>query len=181
MLQDKTNNNLLSNKRNIHSQNGEDGIIEAIFDRIGIKNRTCCEFGAWDGIHLSNCRKLILDGWSAVMIEGDEEKFCNLFSNYANNEKVICVNKYVDDAKNSLDTILREKKIPELDFLSIDIDGLDYEIFDTLDCKPRVICVEINAGHSPEFDSIIEKEIAKNNVGQSIISFVNSAKKMGGV
>ena len=43
-------------KKNIYSQNGEDGIIEVILNRLDDKlDKTCCECGAWDGINLSNC------------------------------------------------------------------------------------------------------------------------------
>lgn len=168
--------NFLEYKRNEFSQNGEDGIIEKIFDLIGIESNTCCEFGAWDGIHLCNVRNLIQKGWKAIMIEGDSEKFKKLTENYKHNEKVFCVNKYVDSAENNLSKILYSLDIEgEIDFLSIDIDGLDYEIFNTLDIRPRVICIEVNAGHNPENEIMIEKSIAKNNVGQSLKSFTNIA------
>ncbi len=49
---------LLATRRNDYSQNGEDGIIDAIFAAIAPTNRWCCEFGAWDGLHFSNSRRL---------------------------------------------------------------------------------------------------------------------------
>ena len=43
-------------KKNIYSLDGEDGIIEEILSRLDDKlDKTCCEFGAWNGIYLSNC------------------------------------------------------------------------------------------------------------------------------
>jgi len=61
------NIDLLEYKKNIFSQNGEDGIIEKIFDLIGTRNKVCCEFGAWDGIHFCNIRNLIINkGWHGV-------------------------------------------------------------------------------------------------------------------
>ncbi len=168
---------LLEFKKNIFSQNGEDGIIEELFRRIKIKNRTCCEFGAWDGKHLSNCRRLILDGWKALMIEGDRERFNDLEKTYDRNGKVICVNRFVDVGDNRLQTICKEYGFEDLDFLSIDIDGLDYQILEAMEMAPRVICVEINAGHDPENDMAINIEIAKNNVGQPFGLFKKWAVK----
>ncbi len=157
---------LLAFKKNIFSQNGEDGIIEELFRRIKFENQTCCEFGAWDGNHLSNCRRLILDGWKALMIEGDRERFNDLEKTYEGNRKVVCVNRFVDVGVNRLQTICIEYKFEHIDFLSIDIDGLDYQILEDMDMRPRVVCVEVNAGHDPESDDAINIDIAKNNVGQ---------------
>lgn len=171
--------NLLKYKSDVYSQNGEDGIINAIFERIDTTSKICCEFGAWDGIHLSNCRNLILNGWTAVMIEGDEVRYNDLIKTYKNNESVYCVNKFVDAVNNSLGAILIENNINDLDFLSVDIDGLDYEIFETLDVRPKVICIEVNAGHNPENSVRLSKEVAKNNVGQSLEIFLQIAKDKG--
>ncbi|TGU72282.1 FkbM family methyltransferase [Geomonas terrae] len=170
---------LLDYKKDVFTQNGEDGIIEAILGAVGTPSRTCCEFGAWDGIHFSNCRRLILDGWRALMIEGDAGRYQDLVRNYQGNDSVFCVNRFVDTGVNSLGSILKEYGIEELDFLSIDIDGYDYDVLKTLDVRPRVICIEVNAGHSPESDTLIDREIAKDNVGQPMPLFVLLAAEMG--
>lgn len=44
---------------NVTSQFGEDGIIEKILEVIGDANRWCVEFGASDGVYLSNTYNLI--------------------------------------------------------------------------------------------------------------------------
>ena len=170
---------LLEYKLDVYTQNGEDGLIAAIFDRIGTTTKTCCEFGAWDGVHLSNCRNLILQGWHALMIEGNEDRFKDLVSNYATNPLVTCVNKYVDAGPHSLDKIIQTQKIDDLDFLSIDIDGLDYEIIETLSIFPRIICIEVNAGHNPVTINRIERDVAKNNIGQSLQVITKLAEKKG--
>lgn len=45
----------------VNSQSGEDGILDYIFKVIGFKSHYAVEFGAWDGIHLSNIRNLIVN------------------------------------------------------------------------------------------------------------------------
>ena len=170
---------LLVHKSNTYSQNGEDGIIEAIFNKLGLKQGVCCEFGAWDGVYLSNCRALIDQGWSALMIEGDKERYQELVANYANNPAVTCVHRFVDVGENSLGSIMRANGIKHLDFLSIDIDGLDYEIFKTLDISPTVICIEVNAGHDPDSDTKISRDVARDNVGQPLQTFVEIAERKG--
>ena len=55
------------------------------------------------------------------------------------------------------------------DFISIDVDGLDYFIFDKLNkYLPKVICIEVASGHAPTFSKFLPDYIAKNIVGQSI-------------
>lgn len=165
---------LLKKSRNVYSQNGEDGIIECIFSIIGTANKLCCEFGAWDGVHLSNTKNLIDQGWGGILIEGDSERFKTLKQNFANNKNVVCLNCFVDDKDNSLHKLFKSNEYPlDLDFLSVDIDGLDYYIMKGMRINPRLICVEVNAGHSPSSSTLLSKKVAKDNVGQPLKAFVN--------
>ena len=71
---------------NITSQTGEDGIREKIFEIMGVRNKWCVEFGAWDGKQHSTTWSLLNDhGWRGVLIEGDGKKFLELKNNYAGN------------------------------------------------------------------------------------------------
>lgn len=171
---------LLDFKTNVFSQNGEDGIIEELFRRIGIEAHTCCEFGAWDGIYLSNCRRLIDQGWRTLFIEAMPNKFEVLQRNFRDNPRVTCVNRLVDAGKDSLGSIVQETGFPSvMDFLSVDIDGLDYEIFRGLDLRPRVICIEVNAAHAPETAEELPRAVAANSVGQPMKVFMRTAREKG--
>jgi len=66
--------------RDVYSQNGEDGIIEELLKRLNINNGWVCEFGAWDGIYLSNTFNLVEKGFNAVFIEGDVNKYNDLLN-----------------------------------------------------------------------------------------------------
>lgn len=170
---------LINYAKNKYSQNGEDGIIEAIFQKVEAQTQSCCEFGAWDGCHLSNCRKLIEEGWSAVMIEGDTRRYNDLVNNYRSTPDVKCVNKFVGSRENSLKSILEGCGVKSLDFLSVDIDGLDFEILETLDLQPAVLCIEVNAGHDPRSRVRLPPEISADNVGQPLGAFCDLAIKKG--
>lgn len=142
----KNSSILTSFSSNHYSQNGEDGIIEKIFELIGTKSKICIEFGAWDGFHFSNTANLWTNGWKGILIEGNAEKAEVLKKNTAPyNCMAIC--RYVGVKKGeTLEDIMRENNLRmEADLLSIDIDGDDYHVFATLNnLHPRVIICEYN-------------------------------------
>jgi len=159
-------------KKNIYSQNGEDGIIEYIFEKMNIKNGNFVEFGAWDGKHLSNTYKLFLENWEGIYIESDHKKFKLLIKNFEKEPRISCIKSNVGfDEHDNLDIIIEKSNHlnKEFDFISIDVDGLDYFIFKKMSTYlPKVISIEVNAGHSPVYDEEIPMDKACKNIGQSI-------------
>lgn len=149
---------LINFKNDITSQNGEDGIIKEIFNRIGTTTKLCIEFGAWDGKHLSNTWHLWNEcQWSAILIEGNRQRYESLTESIKQFPSVRTIHAYVQPkGEQSLDTILANKSInPNIDLLSIDIDGDDYYIFEELkDYRPRCIIVEFNPTIPPEIDYV---------------------------
>lgn len=128
-----------------YSQYGEDGIIARIFEVIGTTSRVCVEVGAWDGFHLSNVANLWTKGWKGVLIECDAARFQELERN-TKGHKCICVNAAVTAAGDStIEAILGRTGTTAVDLLSIDVDGDDYYLFESLRrFRPRVVIVEYN-------------------------------------
>jgi hypothetical protein len=144
------NDDLSSFGKNVYSQFGEDGIISQILSRISKGSnldKWCVAFGAWDGVFLSNtCRLIREEGYSAVLIEGDKNKVNQLNVNFPQ-KNVYKICKFVNfEGESTLENILSDTSIPQgFDFLSIDIDGVDYYIFEGLNkFTPKVICIEFN-------------------------------------
>src|SRR4030095_4384861 len=98
---------LLDFAANIHSQNGEDGILAKMLELLPVTDGWCVEFGAWDGKYFSNTCSLIENkGYSAVLIEPDEKRFADLVKNYSGNPKVITIRRFVGiTADDNLDHI----------------------------------------------------------------------------
>lgn len=146
MSPNKDSKRLTDFSGNVFSQNGEDGILEKIFELIGVTTNTCIEFGAWDGFHLSNTANLWTHGWKGILIEGVTERYEALKANVREYD-CVCINAYVSrDGEHSLESILKFNAIGfDVDLLSIDIDGDDYYILNSLDrLRPRVIVCEYN-------------------------------------
>ena len=53
-----------------YSQADEDGMIEELFRRIGVTDRTFVEFGSGDGLE-NNTVYLLLTGWRGLWLDGD--------------------------------------------------------------------------------------------------------------
>ncbi len=129
----------LKNKQhNVTSQNGEDGLIAALFEKVGATSKWCFEVGAGDGVYLSNTKALRDQGWCAVLIEADDAKYAKL-DHYASNS-VTVMSRAIDPVTLN-DCLLASDGIG-YDLGVIDIDGQDFWVWAGLDHKPRVMLVE---------------------------------------
>ena len=135
----------------VYSQNDEDGIIQEIFNRLGIRQGRFCEIGVENGLEC-NSLFLVHKGWRGWWIEGDqnqrehiEQKFGSLLTSGRLRllvDIVTAENINLHFAKCELDR-------GELDFLSIDIDGNDIYLLEAINSYPKVICIEYNAKFPP--------------------------------
>lgn len=168
-------------RKNFFSQNGEDGIIFEILKKLNQKqkDRWCCEFGAWDGIHGSNTFNLVKRyNYEAIYIEGDKKKFKDLIITSKKYKKIIPINKYVNHKKKSLDlldNILKKTKIKRnFDVLSIDIDSFDLAVWKSLKkYRPKIVIIEVNSGIPPG----VRQEHSSLKIGNSFTSTVEFATK----
>ncbi len=177
--------NLEGYRSNTYSQFGEDGILKEVLRRIQsgevTLNRWCCEFGAWDGLHLSNTARLIIEeGYQAVLIEGDPKRLKALDLNFPQNE-VIKISSFVTpDGVKSLESTLSKTDIPlDFDLLSIDIDGMDYFILASIkNYKPKVIVIEFNPT-VPNSVRFIQEKNPSIKHGASALAITELSEKLG--
>jgi hypothetical protein len=173
---------LLNHARNVTSISGEDGIIEKIFEVIPPENKWCVEFGAWDGKTYSNTYHLMQErGWSGVFVEADPAKFRELTATYQGNTRAHCVNCFVHfEGENALDAVLARAGAPkDLDLLSIDIDGNDYHVWDSLkQFQPRVVIIEFNPTIPSSVEFIQPRDMSVQQ-GNSLLSLVKLGRQKG--
>lgn len=135
----------------VFSQNGEDGIIEEIFKRIGTTNKYFVEFGAANGLW-NNTTNLLVEGWQGLWIEGDPkciEEVKTKFSQLVEARKLSIRHDFV--SPENIEKIFKAGRVPrEFDLCSIDIDGNDYWVWQALKTfKPRVVVIEYNPVFRP--------------------------------
>ena len=145
---------------NVHSQNGEDGIVKKLFEVLDIDHGYVCEFGACDGIYLSNTYNIYKNNsrFIPVLIEPDAKQFNEMQTNLADIKHKIALNLFVSPERqsdNSLDEIFDRLNLKDFHekfrLLSIDVDSCDYEIWQSLEnYRPTVVIIEINSEYPPD-------------------------------
>jgi hypothetical protein len=133
-----------------YSQFGEETILEAILSRIGTKTRACLEVGAADGIKHSNTRRLAQAGWETLWIEADDDLYAQLVQNAL--PSCHCLHTSITvGGDDCLDAILQKHRPGRglLDLLVIDIDGGEYDIWEQLNHRARIMVIEHAADFPP--------------------------------
>lgn len=149
---------------NVHSQNGEDGILAEALGRMGFeawrivdedcvaddlarRHGHCVEIGGNDGQWMSNTRLLIEHDWSGLFVEAEYDLYLKCKANWNHNPRVRSQCSRVDE--KNVNAFVDER----CDVLSLDTDGSDYLIFDGLKAKPKIVIAEIDSGLNPQFSS----------------------------
>ena len=168
----------------VYSQNDEDGIIEEIFNRLGIKQGRFCEIGVENGLEC-NSLYLIHKGWKGCWIEAKPSyadqiraKFGSLLAN--GRLQLIADIASAENINTRLERARQNEA--DLDFLSIDIDGNDIYLLEALSIYPKVICIEYNAKFRPP---VSKKPVYKANyrwsgtdyMGASLVAIAEAARK----
>ena len=123
--------NFGSCEKKVWSQNGEDGVIAAIFALICTTSKFYVEFGASGE---NNTALLREQGWNGVwMDQGDCPP----------------AHKEFITAENINDLLAKYQVPVEFDILSIDIDGNDYWVWKAIKHRPRVVVIEFNGYLDP--------------------------------
>jgi len=135
----------------VHSQNGEDGILAWLVDRIGATSREVVEFGIGDGSECCAANLVLSFGWSAVLLEADPLGAASAEARFRERvgDRVVVVNTFVEP--DNVNALLRERISSVFDVLSVDVDGNDYWILEALSAvRPRLIVIEYNASFGPD-------------------------------
>lgn len=139
----------------IHSQNGEDGILMNLFSRIGATSRRFFEFGCGPGLECNSANLALGFGWSGLLMDANPThivKAATFFGDHLGDraDRVRVKADFVTP-ENINDLMAEASPDADLDVLSIDVDSIDYWIWDAIDEKfrPRVVVAEYNASFGP--------------------------------
>ncbi len=166
-------------RSNIYSQNGEDGVIEFILNKVPLIPRFIIDIGASDGIEFSNSRLLIEKyQFNGLLIEPNEPTFAKLEELYKDHSGIALSKMAVGEKttqegtinwhghfQNQKTTITEVNEVltkfntpKEIGFFSIDTDGSDNEILSAIDWNrfcPFFVIAEIDSSS----DKNLQKQI----------------------
>ena len=138
------------------------------FREIGTTNKFAVEFGCHVDHDQSTCKPLEKKGWTVqyygIELGGD---LIRVFITAEN-----------------INDVFKKYKVPKkLDFLSIDIDGMDYWVWKALEWEPRVVCIEYNQkrlkGVQPYFAYNVWNKMEDSYYGSSKKELIKLAKEKG--
>ncbi len=133
-----------------YSQHDEDGIIQEIIRRTEGGPKTFVEFGAGDGME-NNTLLLLKQGWSGLWIDaGAENAFSirNRFEGSIQSGTLTFLEKMI--TRENINELIGSRYQGEIGFLSVDVDGNDYYIWESISViSPRIVAIEYNAKFPP--------------------------------
>jgi hypothetical protein len=131
----------------VHSQTDEDGILLFLFSVLGATTRTSVEICAGDGIECNTANLLLHHGWYGLLVDGDERNVARGRQFYASSpDTYVFPPSFVQSwvTRGGVNDLIAQNGFSgEIDLLSIDLDGVDYWIWDAIEVvTPRVVVVE---------------------------------------
>jgi hypothetical protein len=135
----------------VFSQWGEDGIIQYLISRVPIENEVFVEFGVED-YRESNSRFLLMNNnWSGLIIDSDQDYIRQIRSrDIYDLYDLTAVNAFI--TKDNINELIQSAGIKgDIGLLSIDIDGNDYWVWDSINIiSPRIVICEYNSLFGPK-------------------------------
>jgi hypothetical protein len=167
---------LETKEKKIFSQNGEDGIVEAIFDRIGEGEKYYVEFGTENGNEVNTRVLREQKNWTGLLMDG------------GHSNPAINLHKEFITA-SGICGLFEKYKVPRpsIDLLSVDVDFLDFHVLKRiLECgyEPRVLIVEHNSALGAYRSATVPSSLPEssrwdgsNFFGASILAFSKLARE----
>jgi len=174
----------------VFSQFGDDGIIQHLINKIKPVNKTFIEFGVGDYSECNTRFLLMNNNWSGFVMEGDE-KAVEKIKKWGDIWKYDLRAKKSFITKENINSLLKESGFKDVGLLHIDMDGVDYWIWETIDCSelnPSIVILEYNsvlgserAITVPYQDDFNRTKAHYSNLywGASLKALVNLSKKKG--
>lgn len=177
----------------VYSQHDEDGILLNIFGLIGMNTCRSVEICAGDGIECNTANLLLNHRWTGLLVDGNAENVRRARDFYRTRPETRhwppdIVHAWIT-RENINEVILSAGYSGEIELLSLDVDGVDYWIWEALSVvHPRVVVLEYNhllgpnvslsVPYRPDFVAEFTK-YGSDYAGASLQAFIGSGRRKG--
>lgn len=181
----------------VFSQTDEDGILLYLFALLGTERRAAVEICAGNGIECNAANLIVNHGWTALLVDGNADRVAKGLEFYRTNPATrIYPPTFVQAwiTRDNVNEVIRRSGFAgECDLLSLDLDGIDYWIWEAITVvEPRVVVVEyqdilgaeraLTVPYSDDFDAWkgpLAEDGTPNYCGASLPAFVKLAARKG--
>lgn len=177
----------------VFSQHEEDGLLLYLFALLGTENRVAVELCAGDGIECNSANLLIHHRWTGVLCDGNEDNVRRGRAYYSRGRTTRYWPPSIVQAWITRETVnevvAKAGCSGAIDLLSLDIDGMDYWVWEALDIiEPRVVVLEFNhlwgpdeavsVPYAADFKATFTRQ-GSDYAGASLAAFVSLGKRKG--
>lgn len=178
----------------VYSENGEDGILLYIFSLVGTTNKKVVEICGGDGIQNCSTNLIVHHGWQGYLFEGNKDRVATARKFFSDNRNThswppVVAHEWIAPETIN-ETLEKHGATGEVDLLSLDMDGLDLWVWDTINVvSPRVLVCEFNnlwpadkalsVPNTPNFVADYNTKYGADFSGATLAAFVKIGKKKG--
>ncbi len=173
----------------VYSQWGEDGIIEWLLRNVRVERQVFVEFGV-QNYEESNTRFLLVNrNWSGLILDGSDKHIAYVKRDpiyWRHNLKA--VRAFI--TRENINDLLRDAGLGgEIGLLSVDIDGVDYWVWEAITAvSPAIVIAEYNSLFGPDravtvpYDPAFQRSTAHHSnlyYGASLAALVGLGRRKG--
>ena len=177
-----------------YSQFEEDGILLFLFSMVGTTNKKVVEICAGHGMECMAANLIINHGWYGYLFDGDEYNVRKGRDFYRTHPDTFIMPPVFEQAwltAENINTLLKDAGVQgEVDLLSIDIDGNDYWLWESItSINPRVVVCEthnivpadkaLTRPYNPEFSYTSLPESEQDFRSASLLAMARLGKRKG--
>ena len=173
----------------VHSQWGEDGIIQHLLRRVPVARPVFIEFGVQDYTEANTRFLLTNNNWSGLIFDGSADAIASVQRDPIYwRHQLKAAQAFI--TRENINSLIESHGLSgEIGLLSVDIDGVDYFVWDAISVvNPAIVIAEYNARFGAEravtvpYDAAFQRSAAHHSniyYGASLAALVGLGKRKG--
>ena len=173
----------------VFSQWGEDGILAHLLRHVKVPRKVFVEFGVETYVEANTRWLLVNDGWSGLVLDGSEDNIATIRREPVYWQHPLKAAQAFITRENINDLLTAQGLSGEIGILSVDIDGVDYWVWEAITAvQPAIVVAEYNSLLGPDraltvpYDPQFQRAKAHHShsyYGASLAALVALGKRKG--